>query len=549
MNKGKIVYFEYARKSTEGDSRQVLSIEGQLKDNQKVIEREGLNVTHSFQDKKSASIPFNRPFYTDMINRIKKGEASGIVVWHIDRLMRNHLEAGEFQYLLQTGAIQSIWTPYKEYRSEDNGLLLSIEASVATQFSRDLAVKVKRGLLQKCELGQPPMLAKLGYLNTKYSIHGTNEIIEDPERFHIIRKAFEMLLSRQYTTPAITDILNNEYGFRTRQSGKKAPCPLHVSVLYRIFTDPFYYGYFSYMGKQYKGVYKPMITLQEFEQAQEILGRKGKLKPKRHEFPFAGFIKCGVCGCAITASKKTKMIKSTREYKSYVFYHCTKRREKCTEKEYTKAIEMEEMIIRELETSTLIPKFRDWAIEAIKEDYHEEVSKHKKLLQQIASYEQRLARELDKLLDLRISEAISEEKYLEKKSEKEAVLNRVIDKKKKLESNVNDWLGQFSEKLVFATNVVERFKNGEFCEQKGICLTLGWNWELKEKTLLISKLEWFITIQELKKLYDKYKHTLEPIKTYKEFKECSYFYDILRVVRRLREDIRTKFNENQLRSY
>lgn len=153
MNKEKINYFIYARKSTEGEDRQILSIDGQLRDNEAIVKREGLAVVDTITEKRSAAIPYNRPGFTEMIERIKKGEANGIVVWHIDRLVRNHLETGEFQWLLQTGVIKSVWTPSREYRSEDNALLFSIEASVATQFSRDLSVKVKRGMKQKIRHG------------------------------------------------------------------------------------------------------------------------------------------------------------------------------------------------------------------------------------------------------------------------------------------------------------------------------------------------------------------------------------------------------------
>ena len=329
-----IKYFIYARKSTEPEGRQILSIDGQLEDLKTLVVRENLAVVDTITEMRSAATPFNRPAYSDMIARIKKGEASGIIVWHIDRLARNHLEAGEFQYLLQIGVIKSVWTMSREYQSRDNSLLFSLEASVATQFSRDLAEKVRRGLYQKCILGQPPSLAKLGYLNTKHAIHGTNAIIEDPNRWHIVRKGFEMLLSRKYETPKIADILSNEYGLRTRPSVNKGPRPLHRSVLHRIFTDPFYYGYFQYKGKLYKGAYKPMITIEEFDQVQMILGRKGKPRQKKHQFAFTGLITCGVCGGAITASAKTKLIKATGEYKTYVFYHCTKRKgiKTCTDK-------------------------------------------------------------------------------------------------------------------------------------------------------------------------------------------------------------------------
>lgn len=537
-----IKYFIYARKSTEGDGRQVLSIDGQLEDLKKIVSRENLHVVDTISEKRSAATPFNRPAYSEMIARIKKGEASGIIVWHIDRLARNHLEAGEFQYLLQIEVIRSVWTVHREYKSQDNALLYSLEASVATQYSRDLSEKVRRGLHQKCTLGQPPGVAKLGYLNTKFAAHGTNAIIEDPDRWHIMRKGFELLLSRKYNIPQIADILNNEYGLRTRPSENRAAKAVHRSVLHRVFTDPFYSGYFNYNGKLHKGSYKPMISVEEFDQAQEIIRRKIQARPKKHEFAFTGLIKCGVCGCAITASEKIKLVKKTGEYKSYVFYHCTKRKG-CTDKHYTKVEEMEAMIERDLSEYWLDPDFRDWAVRILRENYQEEIDKQNELIQETVQSAENIERELDVLIDLRIGNNITEEKYLQKKAEKEAQLIRMKDKKKQLETGADNWLNQLEERLDFAVTALARFQTKDIQEQKLICKHFGWNWTLKDKKLIIDKLEWFEHIKEYGNAVENRFGRLEPKKTFEKYGEKASLEILRPIVRRLRDHVRTTNNK------
>jgi site-specific DNA recombinase len=345
-------YFIYARKSTEGDDRQSLSIPSQIEDDLKVQVREQLTVVDTIADSASAKIPFNRRGYLSMIERIKKGEASGILVWKIDRLARNHLEWGELMHLLQTGIIQSIWTMHREYQSSDSALLISLEASMATQYSVDLSEVVKRGLDKKVAMGQPPLIARTGYLNTKLNEHGANSIVVDSERWPLMRMAFDKMLTGQYTMLQIVTMLNNEYHFRTRPSRNRTGSPLSLSMLHRAFTDPFYSGYFKYKGKLHKGLYKPMITIEEFDRIQWFLHRKGKAKPHKHDFAFTGFITCGCCGCAITASKKLKKIKLTGEYKTYSWYHCTKRKggAVCIDKKYTSEQEMTAMIGYSAET-------------------------------------------------------------------------------------------------------------------------------------------------------------------------------------------------------
>ncbi len=86
MDTHDIKYFQYARKSSEGEERQALSIEGQINDNmQQVIQRHGLNIVGTITDEASAAVPFNRPGYTEMIQRIKterlRGLSSGMLTY------------------------------------------------------------------------------------------------------------------------------------------------------------------------------------------------------------------------------------------------------------------------------------------------------------------------------------------------------------------------------------------------------------------------------------------------------------------------------------
>ncbi|MBY0377051.1 MAG: recombinase family protein [Gammaproteobacteria bacterium] len=535
MNKQEITYFVYVRKSSEPEGRQVLSIPAQLADINSLVARKQLNVVDTIIDARSAKIPNNRPSYTKMISSIKKGKANGVIVWHTDRLARNALEWGEIQYLLQSGVIKSIWTMHREYLSKDNILLMSLEAGMATQYSIDLSEKVKNGLKQKCEQGQPSGFAQLGYLNTKLAAHGTNSFIVDPDRWHIVRKGFDLMLSKRYTVSQIADILNNDYGLRTRVTKKNGGKPVHKSILYRIFTDPLYSGYFNYGGKTYKGSYKPMITVAEFDQIQEILGRKGKPKQQKHKFAFTGLIKCESCGCAITATMTTKKIKTTGEIKTYTFYHCTKKRGRdiCTEKHYTKKEDIEEMIESEISAYDLDEDFKTLAIQILQADQQFEVQRQEMLYKDVIAQEQKLIKEIDNLLDLRISNVITEDKYLEKQQEREAQLIRARDKKDQMERGIENGFSSASNIISFATNAVERFKNNGIDEQKSICHGFGHNWVLKDKKLIIDKPKWFFAIKTFKDNVSSELSTSQPRITFEKYRQKASFESSNLALRRM----------------
>ena len=79
-------YILYARKSTEGDDRQIQSIDDQVKIMTEVAERLRLKVVKVVREAKSAKSPNNRPLFNEMLNSIEGGHADGILCWQINRL-------------------------------------------------------------------------------------------------------------------------------------------------------------------------------------------------------------------------------------------------------------------------------------------------------------------------------------------------------------------------------------------------------------------------------------------------------------------------------
>ena len=54
-----------------------------------------------------------------------------------------------------------------------------------------------------------------------------------------------------------------------------------------------------------------MITPEEYDLVQLILGRDGKPRKTKRAFAFTGAIRCQECGCLYTAEIKKKIIKGT----------------------------------------------------------------------------------------------------------------------------------------------------------------------------------------------------------------------------------------------
>ena len=69
-------YILYARKSSESEERQILSIEAQLAELREFAAKEKLEIVASFQEAKTAKEP-GRTKFAEMLKQIEKGEADG----------------------------------------------------------------------------------------------------------------------------------------------------------------------------------------------------------------------------------------------------------------------------------------------------------------------------------------------------------------------------------------------------------------------------------------------------------------------------------------
>jgi len=102
-----VKYLLYARKSTESEDQQVLSIESQIDELKAIADRENIKIIEVLHESKSAKA-LGRPIFNDMIDRINRGEANGILCWKLDRLARNFIDAGKIIEMLQHSVIRHI---------------------------------------------------------------------------------------------------------------------------------------------------------------------------------------------------------------------------------------------------------------------------------------------------------------------------------------------------------------------------------------------------------------------------------------------------------
>lgn len=499
----------YTRKSSESEDRQIQSIDDQINQLKKLAQAQGLCIIDTYQESKSAKKPDNRPLFSEMVKRIERGEANGILCWQINRLSRNPKDSGDIQWLLQTNKIESIMTFERQYLPNDNALLFNIESGVANQFILDLSKNVKRGIQSKLEKGWRPGSAPLGYLNERLD----HTIIIDKARFPLIRKAWDLMLTGNFTVPQVLNKLNNEWGFRTLKKRRGGNCPMAMSGLYAVFTNLFYTGLIPHKGKLFPGKHKPMISMEEYDRVQKILGRDGKPRPRTRQFTYTGLVRCGHCGCIVTAETKSKKIKSTGEIREYTYYHCTwqKRDVECHQQSITD-INLEGQVLENLKNMAILPEFKEFALEIIRTSNDKEIEQKNAVFNGLVQKQISLNNQLDNLTRMRYREQIDDAGFEKERKQLQDEILRVRDELGRIDGRVNSWIDLTEKAFVFATRAREAFLNGNYEVRRMILRTIGFEFTLLDKKLEYKPFPWFEIINTEVEKNNALFSTLEPDK-------------------------------------
>ncbi len=187
----------YARRSSDTEDRQILSIESQLTELRRLAAERGISVTQKFTESVSAREP-GRPVFKEVIKAIRAGEVDGIRCWRLDRLARNMVDGGEIIYELSEGRLKEIVTPEATYTNTgDAKFMLAMLFGAASKYTDDLSASVRRGNRTVLEEGKVPGPAPIGYMKTHEHERtpGAGTVLPDPERFDAVRRIWKSVLA------------------------------------------------------------------------------------------------------------------------------------------------------------------------------------------------------------------------------------------------------------------------------------------------------------------------------------------------------------------
>ena len=440
--------FLYARKSTDDEERQILSIDAQRNELREYAKKQGLVIVREFVESMTAKEP-GRPIFNDMLLRVEKGEADALLAWHPDRLARNSVDGGKIIWLVDTGKITALKFPTFWFENTPQGkFVLNMAFGQSKYYVDALSENVRRGMREKIRRGVYPHKPPLGYVNEPRL--RTIEIHQ--QKAPLVRRLFETYATGRYNYDQMAD-LAAQWGLLSHQER-----PLARSMIPKMLEDRFYIGFFKWRGEEYEGKHAPLIPMELFERVQRVLMERGRgryrTKKGLQPVAFLGFVRCRVCGSWVTVER----------HKTYHYYRCAKKLGSCDLVGYLREEYLAQQMRRELLrvgisdewAELMLGRIEDWRREGA-DRATAEASSHQKRLAEI---EAKVAR----LLDIFLEGAITREEYAARKTEYFTEKARLREKIDRIKTQGNCWIEPLADFVKSANQAEKTAISGSYAE-------------------------------------------------------------------------------------
>ena len=328
----------YARVSTTEQAEEGYSIDEQQRLLTEWCERNGYIVHEVYADRGiSGKSVKKRPALVKLLEDAKNKQYDVVLVWKTNRLARNILDLLKIVEVFDQNYISfRSYTENHETETSQGKLQFHMLAAIAEFERNTISENVKMGMLARAREGKWNGGIVLGYDLEDISNQGdkrkhTKLVINEKEA-RTVKRIFELYIAGN-GYKAIANRVNKE-----GHLGKRGK-PFSISTIKTILENPVYVGMIRYDVRRnwtdkrrgdinptpilQQGEHKPIISLLDWEKAQQILKNRSS-KPNRVHggtFPFTGVMKCPQCGSGMVVMRTVNKLKDGTR-KTLEYYAC-----------------------------------------------------------------------------------------------------------------------------------------------------------------------------------------------------------------------------------
>ena len=329
-----------------------------------VCKAQGWTIAEIYQDDGFTGLNMDRPGLQKLLRDIELGRINLVITKDLSRLGRNYLQTGHLieDFFPRHGVRYIALNDGIDTQAESNEIA-PFKNILNEMYSRDISKKVHSSYMVSARRGSfTGCVAPLGYRKDPDQ-HG--HLLIDEETAPIIRHIFEMAMQghgpnyirrrleeEKVPCPAWW---NRERGLRnTRKTKWEKADPENgmyiwdFTVIKDLLMNPVYIGCMASQKRHYRfkigtigekrpdewliveGTHEPIIDRATFEIVQEKLRSRQRVTNNGELSLFAGIVKCGECGKALTHryayGHETRPVYCCKTYNAYGKGHCTQHR-------------------------------------------------------------------------------------------------------------------------------------------------------------------------------------------------------------------------------
>lgn len=321
----------YIRLSREdGDKEESDSVGNQRKLlTEYVAKKEDFILYDIYVDDGYSGTNFNRPSFQRMIADIEDGKVNCVVVKDLSRFGRDYIDTGRYleRYFPELGVRFISVTDSIDSMKQAYDMLLPIKNIFNEQYARDISKKIQATVKSKQKAGE--FIGAFTSYGYKKSPVNKNKLVIDDYAADVVRRIFSLYI-QGYGKQRIAKLLNAE-GILCPAEYKKVNGENYKNCNRLESTTYWSYSTINsilhremYVGNMVQGTkhqrmrskqkkmpkedwiiventHEPIIDKETWEKAQSLLKKRTReLDLETNKNIFAGFVKCGDCGRAMT---------------------------------------------------------------------------------------------------------------------------------------------------------------------------------------------------------------------------------------------------------
>ena len=275
------------------------SLSAQTRACREFAERRNWQVVKVYEDPGESGKNDRRPGFQTMLHGAQAGEFKVLLVHKLDRFSRNiDTTLKYFRELNNCDVTVASVTEDFDYSTPMGRMFFRMMAVFAQWYLENLSAETVKGKRERAKQGLHNGRVPFGY-----ALSADNRVAQVvPDEAIILKKAFEMYSTGEYTDRQIAAYLNNA-GFVTRKNRQWSK-----DTVRDFLQNEFYYGKVVYRDQLIQGKHEPIISRDLYETCQKIRHQRGKrgksydAAPKRF-YLLHRIIWCARCGRPLRMQK------------------------------------------------------------------------------------------------------------------------------------------------------------------------------------------------------------------------------------------------------